>query len=235
MPDPDLTLITPNICVLLKACSDLAPLTPGAGGATTSGSAVVTLLRTTGLAPGNAIAGAGIPVGTTIVGVDSETQLTLSANATATATGVTFTFTPDLSAIVDMNGAGIEERVQYALARIGVAVGVRLTAARDDQSQSSRAFFNNVHVIVDVVENTTLNRTVAPDGTGTGIAAWPLAAFIYKALKQAPLTMLASKYPLIGREPGIEDITSQQDIAEGIVALRVHFTTKASSDARASL
>jgi hypothetical protein len=54
-------------------------------GATTSGSATVTGIASTQLyAAGMAVSGTGIPSGTTILSVDSATQLTLSQNATAT-------------------------------------------------------------------------------------------------------------------------------------------------------
>jgi len=61
-------------------------------GATTNGSAVVTLATTTGLTSGNGVTGTGIPGSTTISSVDSATQITL--NNAATATGrVQLTFT----------------------------------------------------------------------------------------------------------------------------------------------
>ncbi|MEA3065151.1 MAG: hypothetical protein QOJ27_1597 [Sphingomonadales bacterium] len=54
-------------------------------GATTSGSAVVTGIASTQLyAAGMAVTGTGIPSGTTILSIDSATQLTLSQAATAT-------------------------------------------------------------------------------------------------------------------------------------------------------
>lgn len=59
---------------------------------TTSTSAVVTMGSTTGLTAGMVVTGTGIPASTTILSVDSSTQITLSANATATGTP-TLTFT----------------------------------------------------------------------------------------------------------------------------------------------
>lgn len=53
---------------------------------TTNASAVVTLSDTRGMAAGMPIAGTGIPGGTTILSVNSRTQITLSANATVTGT-----------------------------------------------------------------------------------------------------------------------------------------------------
>lgn len=50
---------------------------------------------TTVLAAGMSVSGDGIPSGTTILSVDSATQITLSANATATGTGVALSFSVD--------------------------------------------------------------------------------------------------------------------------------------------
>lgn len=66
-------------------------------GTTTSGSAVVTgIADTTGLVAGDKVWGPGIPAATTILSVDSSTQITLSANATASAT-VTVAVSFDMS------------------------------------------------------------------------------------------------------------------------------------------
>lgn len=75
-------------------------------GATTNGSAIVTVLRApaANVVAGMAISGTGIPTGTTILTVNSPTQLTLSANATATNTNRTFTVTP---AVTGQNGTSL--------------------------------------------------------------------------------------------------------------------------------
>ena len=67
-------------------------------GSLTSGSATVTAISSTAsLAIGMAVAGTGISGGTTILTVDSSTQITLSANATTTATeALTFTSAPSV-------------------------------------------------------------------------------------------------------------------------------------------
>jgi hypothetical protein len=72
---------------------DVAQTSVGPGvtitGSTTTGSAVITNPSSTaGLAVGQAVSGAGIPAGSTILGLS---PLTLSANATATASGITIT------------------------------------------------------------------------------------------------------------------------------------------------
>lgn len=57
-----------------------------------NGSAIITNIpSTTGMVPGNPISGTGIPAATTILTVDSSTQIHITANATATTTGVTLT------------------------------------------------------------------------------------------------------------------------------------------------
>jgi len=60
-------------------------------GATTDGSAVVTVADTTGLIAGATIRGSGIPNGSTIVSVDDATTITISNNASADNTGQSFT------------------------------------------------------------------------------------------------------------------------------------------------
>ena len=56
------------------------------------GNQITNLTSTAGLLPGMQVSGAGIPLGLTILSVDSNTQVTLTGNATATATGVSLTF-----------------------------------------------------------------------------------------------------------------------------------------------
>lgn len=60
------------------------------GGATTNASATVTMTSTTGVAVGDRIYHANIPAGTSVLTVDSATQVTMSANSTATAGSLTF-------------------------------------------------------------------------------------------------------------------------------------------------
>lgn len=59
---------------------------------TTSGSAIVTVSSTTGLAAGDYVFASQFPHGTTISSVDSATQLTMSRNATSTSTTATLAF-----------------------------------------------------------------------------------------------------------------------------------------------
>lgn len=62
------------------------------GGATTNGSATVTMTSTSGIVAGDLITGTGIPAGTVVTVVTNATTITISANATATNTGLTFTY-----------------------------------------------------------------------------------------------------------------------------------------------
>jgi hypothetical protein len=68
---------------------------------TTSGSPTVTMPSTTGgiIIPGVRVSGAGIPLNTTVLTVDSATQITLSQNATASGT-VSLVFGPPSSFMV---------------------------------------------------------------------------------------------------------------------------------------
>ena len=61
------------------------------GATATSGSASVTVSSTSGLVPGMAVTGAGIPAGTTIKAINGATTFTLSANATAASPELNFT------------------------------------------------------------------------------------------------------------------------------------------------
>jgi len=72
-------------------------------GTTTSASASVTGLPSTNrLFVGQAVSGAGIPAGTTVATITSNTAITLSANATASAT-VSLTFSGSANIVVPFN------------------------------------------------------------------------------------------------------------------------------------
>lgn len=80
--------------VVLDPCSAASKIqNVYADAATTNGSATLTSATAAFRASdvGKGISGAGIPVSTTVLSVQSATSITLSANATATATGVTIT------------------------------------------------------------------------------------------------------------------------------------------------
>ncbi len=86
--------------VYVRAKSGLAVQNFGSqsytGGATTSGSATVTMTSTTGIVAGENITGTGIPANTTVLTVVNGTTLTLSANASATGSALTFTVSPNV-------------------------------------------------------------------------------------------------------------------------------------------
>jgi hypothetical protein len=65
--------------------------TSAAAGATTSGSAAITVTSTAGMYPGQLIAGTGIPANTFVLSVTNGTTAVLNNQATATNTGLTFT------------------------------------------------------------------------------------------------------------------------------------------------
>lgn len=231
MSDPDVSLIAGLVTQALRVFPDLALLTPGAGGATTIGSPIITMARTAGLSAGLPISGPGIPGGATVLSVDSATQLTLSANATATASGLLFTFTPDESAIVNIADGDLASLVQAAVAKCGLCVAVNLDSARDDSSQSIVPFYGEVDLVIDVYENTTTNLVAG----GTGLRAWVVAALIVRALKELLLTGLTGDAnPLYTASPGIQNVTTPENQAAGVKVLRCHFRTKAAEVGRAT-
>jgi len=80
----------------LASTAGISPFASTQNGTTTNTSAVVTGLTNTALlVVGQPVSGTGIPAGTTILSIQSPTQVTLSANATASGTvPVTFSSTP---------------------------------------------------------------------------------------------------------------------------------------------
>ncbi|MDD5698496.1 MAG: hypothetical protein PHH77_07750 [Victivallaceae bacterium] len=95
--------------------TDTVPAAVTPTGDTTNGSAVVTNMSSTdGLFAGMAVSGTGIPADSTIVSVDSATQITLNANATADGSGVTLS-------CQSLNPQLYEATI--SLATLGLAVG----------------------------------------------------------------------------------------------------------------
>lgn len=70
------------------------PLLTQTAGNITNGSNIISNLYNSGYVAGGGISGTGIPAGTTIISVDSTTQIHISNNATATTTNLTLTFSP---------------------------------------------------------------------------------------------------------------------------------------------
>ncbi len=116
---------------------------------TASGSPTVTAIpSTTGMVVGMPISGAGIPVGTTILSVDSSVQVTISANATATASGVA------ISVITTPVVTGVPEETDTQF-KIRAAQSFSLAAT--GPADSVEAALQNTSGITDamVVENVT--------------------------------------------------------------------------------
>jgi len=99
----------------------------------------------TGIQPGMAISGTGIPADTYVTAVYSATQLQISKGTTAAGTGVTFTVTPASS----------------TAAKLNVAAGKKLTV--------STAFTNNgtVNLLSDATGTATILTPATISGTGT--------------------------------------------------------------------
>lgn len=90
-------------------------------GNSSNGSALLTsLVSTSALSAGMFARGTGIPAGTTIVSVDSSTQVTLSANATANGTGVSF----DFGFLVDFEYPPIEPAGETMDAKEHISVSI---------------------------------------------------------------------------------------------------------------
>lgn len=80
-----------------------------------SGSAVVqNIVDTTLIDTGMEVTGTGIPAGTTVLSVDSATQVTLSANATATATNALTYTTPDVDILFNDNNFSVGSTISIS-------------------------------------------------------------------------------------------------------------------------
>lgn len=92
-------------------------------GNTTSGSPTVTdVSSTTNLSAGDSVSGTGIPASTTILSVDSATQVTLDADATATGSSVTVTPVAPAAVVGDWDQAilGVREDLEYQISNTAV-------------------------------------------------------------------------------------------------------------------
>ncbi len=122
--------ITNQVTTVLGVASVNNPITSiSTTGHTASGFPQITAIPSTaGMLVGMDIAGTGIPAGSTILSVDSTTQVTISANATATASGVTITVTspPIVNGVNEETDAQLKIRhgQSFALASTGPADAV---------------------------------------------------------------------------------------------------------------
>ncbi|WP_397381393.1 autotransporter-associated beta strand repeat-containing protein, partial [Prosthecobacter sp.] len=95
---------------------------PNTAGGIVAGSPVVIMNSTVGIQPGMTLANASFPAGTTVVSVDSLTQITLSNNATASAQNQTFTAGSFVSGTTALGSAQITMN-----STTGIARGMTLT------------------------------------------------------------------------------------------------------------
>ncbi len=99
--------VGPQELVVYSGNNTTTNATGAAVAATAAGSPTINLLTTAGIAPGQAITGPNIPVGSYVTAVLSGTQVTISQNATGNSTGGTFvpvTSTTTINSIVSDNG-----------------------------------------------------------------------------------------------------------------------------------
>lgn len=136
----------------------------GAGNRT-GGLAVITgLPTTTGMKVGYKIFGTGITAGTTILSVDSSTQVTMSANATSTGNATVFvspwamgsgTFT-----LPDVTSSGRYRRSRYSGANIGLVQGDQLQAHAHNYSGTTGGDSGHYHAGTTGSENQDHTHTV---------------------------------------------------------------------------
>lgn len=92
-------------------------------GDTNSGTAVIDNVDTTNIVAGMRARGANIPAGTTVITVDSATQVTLSANSTGTVSAVAIDFFKEISfdyPPIEPGGEKYDPQETNAISRSGV-------------------------------------------------------------------------------------------------------------------
>lgn len=166
-----------------------AAISVSQSGNRTNGSPIIdTLADTTGFAVGMPVSGTGIPAATTILTVDSSTQITLSANATSSGTATvvvapfgigdgTATFeVPDLRgrALIgrdDMGGAAASRVTSgtsgIAATRVGAAGGLQTLMAHT-HTVGTRASMTAGTTDSIMIGNAAANATHTSSSTGTG-------------------------------------------------------------------
>ena len=130
-------------------------------GATTNGSPNVSAIpSTTGMAPGQSISGAGIPVGATISSVSSSTAIVLSANATVTATGAVLTVTvPGTGTIVTLGTTNATTTITGMPSTTGMSAGMSVLGAGIPVGTT----------IATVVSSTSITLSAAATASASGI------------------------------------------------------------------
>jgi len=123
-----------------------------ANGATTDGSAVVTVTSTAGCYGWQIITGTGIPTGTRILSVDSGTQLTLTKAATATNAALTFAL--QASQVPATYATYARALADMSLADLGTLRGV---FSQNEVPQTDRHVLLNSHYYERLAEDPNFN------------------------------------------------------------------------------
>ncbi|MFZ2278582.1 MAG: autotransporter-associated beta strand repeat-containing protein, partial [Prosthecobacter sp.] len=113
---------TRELIVYNTSTSNPSFTNPNSAGGIVAGSPVVIMNSTIGIQPGMTLANANFAAGTTVVSVDSLTQITLSTNATANAQNQTFTAGSFVSGTTALGSAQITMN-----STTGIAPGMTLT------------------------------------------------------------------------------------------------------------
>jgi hypothetical protein len=139
-------------------------------GTLASGSPIVTgLPSTTGLAVGMPVSGTGITAGTTVLSVDSGTQIHLSANATAGGAQTLTISTPSLSGSLTNNSAVVTGLASTSALAVGMGVlGANIPAGASIQSIDS---LTQIHLTANATGGGTQSLTFSFLPGGTTIAS----------------------------------------------------------------
>jgi autotransporter-associated beta strand protein len=162
-------------------------LTAPSGVTNTSGTALVTMTSTAGLTAGDALSGAGVPAGATILSVDSATQITMSVNSRSAVSSLAVyrPVTLATSGTTDINTLQITDSNNRIInigsgntLRLGEVGGVwRNVAAIPDNNYGNRVTINGGTLTAggapntagEIVFNTGGGNTSTNNGTGSRI------------------------------------------------------------------
>lgn len=214
-----------NVTVDAREVMQLRTVT---GTTTTSSAIVTTIASTVGLYPRMPITGTGVPAATTILSVDSATQITLSANATANGAvaltcGIalataTYPSAPNEAFLVDNITVTLGA---VALCASGFEVSINHGAKTDREKMCSgglkaeqiRAAFGEYKLSltgVEYVADTQIDRMLA--ATAAGAQA---QAIITCSGQSDPAALLVITIPvaeMIGDFPSISDMLVETDL-----------------------
>ena len=155
---------------------------PGFGGSNiTTGSKVITMGSTVGIQPGMTLTGTGIPAGTTVLSVDSLTQITLSQDATATNTNQTVSGGSFVSGVTTSGSPTITMN-----STVGLAPGMTLTGT---------GIPTGTYIVsVDSPTQVTLSQNATAAGTNISFAAGVSNLIINSVIADgaSPVTLVKS-------------------------------------------